>query len=143
MVSLELIQALSTARRRMTPEAWLQLAEKLAGMASSPDAASLKKATAGLLSQDAAWLLSEAFRKNTGARWVEIAAAMIGSEFLPIMASGSTNWWHCFIRSAKDFICRKMQRGGFSNATTTNPRGVRLVIPVERFFKAARSECRE
>lgn len=82
MVSRELIQALTAARRRMTPEAWLQLADKFSGLASSPDAASMKKATAGLLSQDAAWLLLEAFRKNTGAKWVEIAAAMIAVDSL-------------------------------------------------------------
>lgn len=82
MVSRELIQALTAARRRMTRDAWQQLAVKLADMASIPDSASTRKATTGILSQDAAWLLSEAFRKNASAKWSEIAAAMIAVECL-------------------------------------------------------------
>jgi len=33
-------------------------------MSAGPDAASIRKATTGLLSQDAAWILTEAFRKH-------------------------------------------------------------------------------
>ncbi len=77
MIARELVQALLSARRRMTPEAWRQLASKLASMPSTPDAASTRQATAGLLSQDAAWLLTEAFTKNTAAPWSAIAVAMM------------------------------------------------------------------
>ena len=76
MVSPELVHALTAARHRMTQGDWQQLAAKLAAMNSSPDSASMRKATAGLLSQDAAWILSEGFRKHGGAKWSEIAVAM-------------------------------------------------------------------
>jgi phosphatidylserine/phosphatidylglycerophosphate/cardiolipin synthase-like enzyme len=45
-------------------------------MNTTPDSASTRKATVGLLSQDAAWILSEAFRKHGDAKWSEIAVAM-------------------------------------------------------------------
>jgi cardiolipin synthase A/B len=77
MVSPELVHALTAARRRMTQGDWQQLAAKLAAMNASPDSASIRKATAGLLSQDAAWVLSEAFRKPGNAKWSEIGVAMI------------------------------------------------------------------
>ena len=76
MVSPELVHALSAARRRMTSGDWQQLAARLAAMNASPDSASIRKATAGLLSQDAAWVLSEAFRKSGSAKWSEIGVAM-------------------------------------------------------------------
>lgn len=76
MVSPELVHALTAAQRRMTPGDWQQLAARLEPMNASPDAASIRKVTAGLLSQDAAWILTEAFRKHGSAKWSEIAAAM-------------------------------------------------------------------
>jgi len=76
MVSPELIHALTAARRRMTSGDWQQLVTKLAAMSANPDASSIRKATAGLLSQDAAWLLSEAFLKSGSAKWNEIAVVM-------------------------------------------------------------------
>jgi cardiolipin synthase len=76
MVSPELVHALTAARRRMTLADWQQFAEKLATMNAGPDSASIRKVTAGLLSQDAAWILTEAFRKSGTARWNEIAVAM-------------------------------------------------------------------
>jgi phosphatidylserine/phosphatidylglycerophosphate/cardiolipin synthase-like enzyme len=82
MLSPELIHALTSARRRMTPGDWQQLATKLTAMSAGPDAATIRKATVGLLSQDAAWLLSEAFRKAGSARWNEIAAAMAAVDCL-------------------------------------------------------------
>jgi phosphatidylserine/phosphatidylglycerophosphate/cardiolipin synthase-like enzyme len=77
MVSPEFILALTAARHRMPPGDWQKLAAKLSAMSASPDAATIRKATAGLLSQDAAWLLSEAFRKSGCAKWNDIAVAMI------------------------------------------------------------------
>jgi cardiolipin synthase len=76
MVSPDLVHAMSAARRRMTQRDWQQLAAKLAAMNDSPDSASTGNATVGLLSQDAAWILSEAFRKHASAKWSEIAVAM-------------------------------------------------------------------
>jgi cardiolipin synthase len=76
MVSPELVHALTAARRRMTQGDWQQLAAKLAAMNASPDSASIRNATGGLLSQDAAWVLSEAFRKSSSANWSEIGVAM-------------------------------------------------------------------
>ncbi|HEY4281446.1 MAG TPA: DISARM system phospholipase D-like protein DrmC [Chthoniobacterales bacterium] len=82
MVSHELVQALAAAHRRTTQEVWQKLAGKLAATNSSPDSASTQTATAGLLSQDASWILSEALAKHTGAKWSEIAAAMIAVDCL-------------------------------------------------------------
>jgi phosphatidylserine/phosphatidylglycerophosphate/cardiolipin synthase-like enzyme len=82
MVSSELVHALTAARRRMTQGDWQQLAARLAALNATPDAASIRKATTGLLSQDAAWLLFEAFRKSGSAKWNEIAVAMTTVDFL-------------------------------------------------------------
>jgi hypothetical protein len=76
MISPELVHALTAARRRMNQGDWQQLAARLAEMSASPDAASIRKATTGLLSQDAAWILTEAFREHGSATWSEIAVAM-------------------------------------------------------------------
>ncbi len=76
MVSPELVRALSAAHRRMTQGDWQQLAAKLATMNAGPDTESIRKAIAGLLSQDAAWILSEAFREHANAKWSEITVAM-------------------------------------------------------------------
>ncbi len=76
MVSPELVHALTTARGRMTQGDCQQVAAKLAAMDVCPDSASNQEVTAGLLSQDAAWILSEAFRKHGSAKWSEIAVAM-------------------------------------------------------------------
>jgi phosphatidylserine/phosphatidylglycerophosphate/cardiolipin synthase-like enzyme len=77
MITSELVQALQSARRRMTSDAWRQLASKLATMSATPNANSIREATAGQQSQDAAWLLTEAFRNNTDTPWIAIAAAMM------------------------------------------------------------------
>lgn len=82
MVSRELVHALTAARRRMTSGDWQLLTAKLAAMNSIPDSASTRQAIAGLLSQDAAWILSEAFPKHASAKWNEIAAAMIAVDCL-------------------------------------------------------------
>jgi cardiolipin synthase len=76
MVSPELVHALTAARRRMTQRDWQQLAAKLSALNASPESDSTLIATVGLLSQDAAWILSEAFRKDGSAKWSEIAVAM-------------------------------------------------------------------
>lgn len=82
MVSPELVQALAAARQRMTQDTWQRLVTKLAPMAGFPDAFSAHEATAGLLSQDGAWLLSQAFRNHPGATWSEIVAAMTAVDAL-------------------------------------------------------------
>ena len=82
MVSPELIHALTAARRRLAKTAWQQLAATLAANNASPDAASIRTATAGLLSPDAAWILSEAFQKCNSTKWCEIAAAMTAVDCL-------------------------------------------------------------
>ena len=82
MVSHELVHELAAARRRMTRGDWQQLATKLAAMNSIPDSTSTRNATAGLLSQDAAWILAESFRKYGSAKWSEIAVAMTTVDFL-------------------------------------------------------------
>lgn len=82
MISPELVQALLSARRRMTADAWQQLASKLATLPSTPDPASTCQATAGLLNQDVAWLLTDTFRKNTAVTWAAIAAAMTTVDYL-------------------------------------------------------------
>ena len=75
MVSRELVAALKAARRELTGDIWQQLAGQLAGSESGPNSVSIRQATAGLLNQDAAWILSQAFERSTNARWSEIAAA--------------------------------------------------------------------
>ena len=82
MISSDLVQALLSARRRMTSLAWQQLATRLAIMPSNPTASSIRDATAGQQSQDAAWLLTEAFRKNTASPWSAIASAMMTVDHL-------------------------------------------------------------
>jgi phosphatidylserine/phosphatidylglycerophosphate/cardiolipin synthase-like enzyme len=82
MVSPELIRALDSARCRMTQSDWRALATNLAAMTGSPNAPTIREVTAGLVSQDAAWLLSEAFRKSGSAKWDEIAAAMTALDCL-------------------------------------------------------------
>ena len=76
MITGEFVQALLSARRRMTVEAWRQLAAKLATMPLAPDASSIHEVLIGQQSQDGAWLLVEAFRKNAAVSWTAIAAAM-------------------------------------------------------------------
>ena len=82
MVSRELIAALTDARRRMPGAIWQQLVAQLAGSEANPTSASIGQATGGLLNRDAAWILSEAFERNTHARWGEIAAAMVAVDCL-------------------------------------------------------------
>ena len=77
MITGEFVQALLSARRRMTVEAWRQLAAKLATMPLAPDASSIHEVLIGQQSQDGAWLLVEAFRKNAAVSWTAIAAAMM------------------------------------------------------------------
>ena len=77
MITSELVQALLFAHRRISSDAWRQLASKIATMPSSPNAISIRDTTAGQQNRDAAWLLAEAFRKNTTAPWSAIAAAMM------------------------------------------------------------------
>jgi phosphatidylserine/phosphatidylglycerophosphate/cardiolipin synthase-like enzyme len=76
MVSPELVHALTAARRRMTQGNWQHLTVKVAGMNAGPDSTSIREATADLMSQDAAWVLSEALRKSSSAKWSEIGVAM-------------------------------------------------------------------
>jgi phosphatidylserine/phosphatidylglycerophosphate/cardiolipin synthase-like enzyme len=82
MITSELVQALLSARRRMTSLAWQQLASKIAIMPSTPTSTSIREATSGQQSQDAAWLLTEALRKNTATPWSAIAAAMMTVDHL-------------------------------------------------------------
>ncbi len=82
MVSGELVTALTDARRRMPSTTWQQLAAQLAGSEANPTQASIRQATAGILNRDAAWILSEAFERNSYAKWREIAAAMVAVDCL-------------------------------------------------------------
>ena len=82
MVSPEHIAALTEARRRLPRHIWQQLATRLAGSAGNINSASIRQATADLLNQDAAWILSESFEKDTPASWSEIAAAMVAVDCL-------------------------------------------------------------
>jgi hypothetical protein len=82
MMSPEFIQALSAARRRMTQNDWRQLTGTLAAMDASPNATSIRLVTIGLLSQDAAWILSEALNKHVNGKWSEIAVAMTAVDCL-------------------------------------------------------------
>src|SRR6266446_2039020 len=82
MVSTELVAALTEARRRMPRASWQELTAQLAGSCTALDPASIRQATGNLVNRDAAWLLSEAFAKSTGAMWSEIAAAMFAVDFL-------------------------------------------------------------
>ena len=82
MLPRELVAALAKARRRMPRQAWQNLASRLALSEATPDLRSIQEATTGLLNQDAAWVLSEAFQKNQKVRWSEIAAAMCAVDYL-------------------------------------------------------------
>jgi cardiolipin synthase len=82
MVSQELIAALTDGRRRMPGNDWRELAVKIASLENYPTPESIRRATLGLLNRDAAWILSEAFGKNTDARWCEINGAMTAVDCL-------------------------------------------------------------
>lgn len=83
MITSELVQALLSARRRMTSHAWRQMAVKLAAMPSTPSESSIRSATsAAQQSQDAVWLLTETFRIHTTTPWQTIAAAMMTLDHL-------------------------------------------------------------
>src|SRR6266851_4587072 len=82
MVSRELVAATTDARHRMPADTWQQLATQLAGWEGKPNRVSIRQAIEGLLNQDAAWILSKAFERNTDARWSEIAAAMTAVDCL-------------------------------------------------------------
>src|SRR5947208_11999979 len=82
MVSRELVAALSEARRAMSRDTWQQLIAQIAKLEGTATPASIPRATAGLLNRDAAWILSEAFRKSINATWSEIAIAMTTVEYL-------------------------------------------------------------
>jgi len=82
MITNELVHALLTARRRMTSPAWQQLASNIGKMPSTPTSTSIREATAGPQSQDAVWLLTEAFGKHTTTPWAAIAAAMLTVDHL-------------------------------------------------------------
>jgi len=66
----------------MTAGAWQQLSANLATMPSAPDTASIRQATSGLLSQDASWLLMDAFKANPTVPWIAIDAAMMTVDHL-------------------------------------------------------------
>lgn len=82
MVSRELIIALADARRRIPDVDWNRLAAEVANWESKPEAGSIRTATSSILSPDGAWILSEAFARNTHVRWNEISAAMSAIEHL-------------------------------------------------------------
>ena len=82
MVSPEHIVALTEARRQMPRHTWQQLAARLAASIDNIDSTSIRQFTADLLNRDAAWILSESFKKNGKASWTEIAAAMVAVDYL-------------------------------------------------------------
>jgi phosphatidylserine/phosphatidylglycerophosphate/cardiolipin synthase-like enzyme len=77
MISAELVDRLNKACRGVPRDVWNRLSTQLAELHSSPDAASIQRATAGLRNRDAAWILSDTFLKAGTATWAEIAAAMV------------------------------------------------------------------
>jgi len=58
MITGEFVQALLSARRRMTAKAWRQLAAKLATMPLAPDASSIQEVPIGQRRDDAGELRS-------------------------------------------------------------------------------------
>jgi hypothetical protein len=82
MVSQQLIAVLTDARRRMPGDDWRELAVRIASLENYPTPESTARATVGLLNRDAAWLLSEAFGKDTDAKWSEIGGAMTAIDSL-------------------------------------------------------------
>jgi cardiolipin synthase A/B len=82
MVSRELVNALKQARSKMSGDAWQQAVTQMARSEGSPMPESIRKATDGILSRDAAWILGKAFENSTQATWGEIASAMTTVDFL-------------------------------------------------------------
>jgi cardiolipin synthase A/B len=82
MVSRELIAALTDARRRMPADTWQQFTAQLTGWEGNPTPVSIRQATEGLFNRDAAWILSQAFERNTHALWREVAVAMTSVDCL-------------------------------------------------------------
>ena len=66
----------------MSLDAWQRLVAQIVGSQGTPATVSIPLATAELLNRDAAWILSEAFRKSTNVTWSEIAIAMATVEYL-------------------------------------------------------------
>src|SRR5438552_2209241 len=89
MLPRELVAALTEVRRQVPRDTWHKLTERLARSSTSSDT-SFRKATADLHNRDAAWILSEAFRKNCQAKWCEIAAAMSAVDYLVGDSAGLT-----------------------------------------------------
>ena len=82
MLSTEHVAALTEARRRLPRHVWHQLANRLPAKAGEIDSNSIRQITADLLNQDAAWILSDAFERNSKASWNEIAAAMVTVDYM-------------------------------------------------------------
>lgn len=82
MLAPELIAAMVEARRRLARGEWQSLASQLRAATGGPDSASIHRFTSPLPNPDAAWTLSEAFRRHPDARWNEIAAAMSAVDYL-------------------------------------------------------------
>jgi phosphatidylserine/phosphatidylglycerophosphate/cardiolipin synthase-like enzyme len=82
MVSRELIAALKHARSKMSGDTWQQVVMQVARFEGSPIPESIRRATDGILSRDAAWILTEAFERSTQTTWREIASAMTTVDFL-------------------------------------------------------------
>lgn len=76
MLTPESISMLVKARRRVLPEVWQGMIDKLATFDSCPTAATISEATSAMSNRDAAWLLSEAYSRNSHLAWSAIAVAM-------------------------------------------------------------------
>jgi cardiolipin synthase len=82
MVSRALVISLKLARTTMSGHAWQQVVTQVARSEDSPTPESIRQATDGILSRDAAWVLTEAFAKSTHTTWREIASVMTAVDVL-------------------------------------------------------------
>jgi cardiolipin synthase len=82
MVSHALVVALKMARTTMSSNAWHQVVTQIARSEDRPTPESIRQATDGILSRDAAWILTAAFGKSTHTTWREIASAMTAVDVL-------------------------------------------------------------
>lgn len=82
MLPTELVEALATARQGISGAAWLQVAERVAGLGGNPDASSVRSATDGLVNRDAAWVLTQTLLRGRHVPWAQVSAAMVAVDCL-------------------------------------------------------------
>lgn len=81
VLSQGFVAELTRARRQLSHTAWQEVAQRVSGLNTVPDGASVREATAGLVNHDAAWILSQAILAAGQVTWPQIAGAMAAVDY--------------------------------------------------------------